>query len=53
MDTHTRNILSGMECLIKLRFYCSAEELLIIIQFVCTHRRSYKPTPFEKEQSIA
>ena len=24
-----------------------------VIQFVCTHRRSYKSTSFEKEQSIA
>ena len=24
-----------------------------VIQFVCTHRRSYKTTSFEKEQSIA
>ena len=24
-----------------------------VIQFICTHRRSYKTTSFEKEQSIA
>ena len=27
--------------------------LTCIVQFVCTHRHSYKTTSFEKEQSIA
>ena len=46
----SKDVVLYLQWLVQTDFH---NALTRVIQFVCTHRRSYKTTSFEKEQSIA
>ena len=46
----SKDIVLSLQRCVQTNFHYA---LTRVIQFVCTHRRSYKTTSFEKEQSIA
>ena len=46
----SKDVILELQQCVKTNFY---KALTRIIQFVCTHHRSYTTTSFEKEHSIA